>query len=315
MTMPANLTLGKLPFVPDPQDHPVSRYLAAVPLPAAYRCPVKAPVLNQGTAPQCVAYSGVLGRTITEQPEAHELVAFDAGDLFRLAGGGPNGAEIRNAAAALLKTGALATSTARKGERLKIASYALCRTVFEAKTAVYARGWAWLGVDWRNSWFRPHGDGTLPYPDSVAGGHAISIIGWDDAHTVPNGTPGALLIQNSWGPKWGVAGTCWLPYAYLDASLECFVTIDAPDPAGPVIAITPFAAPRLVTVHRGPLTGYRTGQTKSHLWLRDSHCHADAAVTVTAPYSGTKPPRGEFVRIMDGFYAGYWVLTSKVTLS
>jgi len=59
-------------------------------------------------------------------------------------------------------------------------------------------------------------DGHFPVPDKKsprAGGHAILIIGWDDAHD-------RFLIRNSWGAHWGEQGYGTLPYAYaLDPDL------------------------------------------------------------------------------------------------
>jgi C1A family cysteine protease len=66
--------------------------------------------------------------------------------------------------------------------------------------------------------------GKIPFPtahEQVEGGHAIDVAGYDDAMTIANATPGgpktkgALLIRNSWGTSWGMAGYGWLPYEYV----------------------------------------------------------------------------------------------------
>lgn len=55
--------------------------------------------------------------------------------------------------------------------------------------------------------------GIVPMPnppsDTLEGGHAVLISGYDDSKK-------AFLVRNSWGLKWGQAGYFWLPYQFLD---------------------------------------------------------------------------------------------------
>lgn len=75
--------------------------------------------------------------------------------------------------------------------------------------------------------------GKLPYPnagESVVGGHAVMIVGYDDSIQIKNGTAaattGAFLIRNSWGTGWGMQGYGYLPYKYvLNAQASDFWTI------------------------------------------------------------------------------------------
>jgi hypothetical protein len=75
-----------------------------------------------------------------------------------------------------------------------------------------------------NYWFaepvRSSGDIRLPLSsDSVAGGHAMCMVGYEDDADVPGG--GYFIIRNSWGTgSWGrdnvvQAGHGRLPYAYM----------------------------------------------------------------------------------------------------
>jgi C1A family cysteine protease len=65
--------------------------------------------------------------------------------------------------------------------------------------------------------------GKFPFPaagEKQEGGHAVVAVGYDDAIQIvhPSSgakTKGALLIRNSWGTGWGMAGYGWLPYEYL----------------------------------------------------------------------------------------------------
>ncbi len=75
-----------------------------------------------------------------------------------------------------------------------------------------------------NSYTQAGTTGKLPYPtagEKIVGGHAIVAVGYDDKMKIKNANPGAvettgaLLIRNSWGTGWGVAGYGWLPYEYV----------------------------------------------------------------------------------------------------
>jgi C1A family cysteine protease/GH25 family lysozyme M1 (1,4-beta-N-acetylmuramidase) len=53
--------------------------------------------------------------------------------------------------------------------------------------------------------------GNVPMPGSdeqTIGGHAVMAVGYDDEKRV-------FIVRNSWGPTWGDAGYCYMPYAYL----------------------------------------------------------------------------------------------------
>lgn len=53
--------------------------------------------------------------------------------------------------------------------------------------------------------------GLIPLPkrtDTLIGGHALMAIGYDDQSK-------EFLVRNSWGPRWGIDGYCWIPYDYL----------------------------------------------------------------------------------------------------
>ena len=57
--------------------------------------------------------------------------------------------------------------------------------------------------------------GVMPVPDTereeFRGGHAVMGVGYDDARK-------AVLVRNSWGPKWGDKGHFWIPYKLITNS-------------------------------------------------------------------------------------------------
>lgn len=57
--------------------------------------------------------------------------------------------------------------------------------------------------------------GMLPKPnpnEKSQGGHAVTIVGYDDAQKV-------LIVKNSWGNDWGDKGYFYLPYEYVKLGL------------------------------------------------------------------------------------------------
>jgi C1A family cysteine protease len=51
---------------------------------------------------------------------------------------------------------------------------------------------------------------VMPVPkagEKFLGNHAVMAVGYEDARQ-------QFILRNSWGPKWGMGGYFWLPYAY-----------------------------------------------------------------------------------------------------
>jgi C1A family cysteine protease len=93
----------------------------------------------------------------------------------------------------------------------------------DIKTKLSASLPAMFGFTVYSSISQASANGEIPFPsagEKILGGHAVDVVGFDDAKVVKHTgsgaqTKGALLIRNSWGTKWGQSGYGWLPYEYV----------------------------------------------------------------------------------------------------
>jgi C1A family cysteine protease len=70
------------------------------------------------------------------------------------------------------------------------------------------------------TWWQPSDTGKMPYPnvntEQVLGGHAVAIVGYNDAMTGPGGQTGYFIVRNSWGTGWGQSGYFYMPYSVIN---------------------------------------------------------------------------------------------------
>ncbi|HEU5046604.1 MAG TPA: C1 family peptidase [Rickettsiales bacterium] len=83
--------------------------------------------------------------------------------------------------------------------------------------------------------------------NTVAGGHCIVIVGYDDSKN-------AWLIRNSWGTGWGMQGYCW--FGYGQADIDSYAKYGIPNAA---INPDPWTKRRM---HNGSL--YESGDGAGH---------------------------------------------------
>ncbi|TGK81611.1 cysteine protease [Leptospira noumeaensis] len=77
------------------------------------------------------------------------------------------------------------------------------------------------------------------------GGHAMTIVGYDDDKKSKSGKKGAFKLQNSWGTSWGDKGFGWVSYSMLaKVGQETYAIIDEPAPQStPIVNVTPTKKP------------------------------------------------------------------------
>jgi C1A family cysteine protease len=88
----------------------------------------------------------------------------------------------------------------------------------DIKTAVYSNMPVVFGSLVYGQIFSVGSRGDIAMPkrgEECVGGHAMLIVGYDDAHVNLDGSKGAFIIRNSWGSGWGMGGYGYLPYNYL----------------------------------------------------------------------------------------------------
>jgi C1A family cysteine protease len=86
-------------------------------------------------------------------------------------------------------------------------------TVADCKYALLKHGPLSIGTNFANEWMGVGSDGNLQSTNlSSAGGHCMSIVGYDDNHVNADGSKGAFKYINNWTTGWGDKGYAYLPY-------------------------------------------------------------------------------------------------------
>jgi hypothetical protein len=180
-------------------------------------------VLDQGSTPQCVAYSGA--KYLEAGPVPNKL-HMPIGELYRQCqlvdewpGENYDGTSVR----ALFKV------LKREGY---IGEYRWAYDVDTMVNHVLSSGPVVIGVSWfENMMTSGHRDFLMPTGDDY-GGHATLIIGANLKTLCYDGSHGAFTILNSWGPRWSTNGRAKISFndmqKLLDLDGEACVATEIP---------------------------------------------------------------------------------------
>jgi C1A family cysteine protease len=213
--MPA---LGRIASPVDMRDH---NFLAAAiaPVPSSSLTRKRhfvPPAWDQGSTPQCVAYSGLMllqaGHVRNKAVAASNAQGFY--DACQDVDGFPrphDGSTIRAAMKVLQAQG-------------YVEEYRWAYTVQDVAQWILTVGPAHLGTVWLNSMFDVtsyRGNKWIAWDanSGLAGGHAYLPFGVDLNKRCPDGATGAFEMQNSWGESWSDKGRAWLSFKVMAALL------------------------------------------------------------------------------------------------
>lgn len=185
----------------------------------SFRLGERPPVTNQGSTPQCVAYSTGVEQNWQDNREHGHFFDWNEALFFFRIGGTSAGAFMRAALDELIYDGyPLADATGAHLHRAE--SYVLVpKSVTAIKNAIVAAGGVLGVMPWFDNWTEGLGPlAILPTPSGGSSGHAVWFIGWDEY---------GLLGQNSWGTFWGDNGLFRMPWwIAIDRVWEFWSTLD-----------------------------------------------------------------------------------------
>ncbi len=159
-------------------------------------------------------------------------------------GGSDNGAMVGDAIEALTKTGICLSSEVPDdmiytreipksaydtAARFKVKSWIQCATFDEMATAVQLRKPVSFGVEIGNA-FEPNSQGVIPDQRGGGGGHCMRASGLKQI----NGK-WYLEVRNSWGVRFGLGGTCYMPESYFDETDNWAIEVELDDPQEVII--------------------------------------------------------------------------------
>lgn len=228
-------TLGCKKDPRDLRDIPMGLVLPVIPIPSDLDyAKAMTPVRDQGAEGTCVGFAAVVGvKEYADSKEYNKKILLSPRFLYNFckkldSAPDQEGTYPRIAMKVLFKYGVCPESfwpykpyqsndhkagADLKAKVYRIKAYARLEGIDEMKRSLFVNGPFLAGVTVYNSWFTKivNKTGIIPMPtrkDTVAGGHAICIMGYDDKNKL-------FKFKNSWSEKWGNCGYGYLPFSYI----------------------------------------------------------------------------------------------------
>jgi hypothetical protein len=212
-----NELLGALASPQDIRDYKFASLLtaeeSAAALPAYFQAKVVPPRISQvgGT---CTAASSTYMRMCQQKLDLGAWLKLDYQWLYseekKIDGISGEGSTVRAAMTVLKNLGQTIVGNPSAPFKNKISAYyAIPVTVDALKRALFTYGGIVVAAPWANSYSKTGVDGILPRPDTLAGGHAFYVEGWDDKRQ-------CFICLQSWPLPWGYKGqgAFFLPYKF-----------------------------------------------------------------------------------------------------
>lgn len=163
-----------------------------------------AQVLDQGSTPQCVAYSGegfLMDAPVKNKPWKTPQDLYNECQAIDEWSPTPHdGTSVR----ALFKV---------LQSHNFVSVYNWATDVDTAAAYILEHGPVVFGTDWFSGMYTPDSHGFIHAIGSNVGGHAYDIIGVNVKKMCPDRSIGAFRMQNSWGTDWGREnGRAWISF-------------------------------------------------------------------------------------------------------